>query len=104
MNTGLCEWNVRHTSQEPHNVEKIHTNFKRKFLVCFKSVNEKHLIWHLPQPPYSPDFSPHDFLLFLKLKITLKRRRFQTVEDITTNATKDLKAISQISFEQLFQM
>jgi transposase len=54
-------------------------------------------------PPCSPDLSPPNFFLFPKLKITLKGRRFQTVEDIITNVTNDLKAIPQKSFEHCFQ-
>jgi hypothetical protein len=57
----------------------------------------------LPLPPCSTDLSRPDFLLFSKLKITLKRRRFQTVKDIITNATKDLKVIPQTSFKQCLQ-
>jgi histone-lysine N-methyltransferase SETMAR len=63
----------------------------------------KHSIPNLPQPPYSPDLSPPDFFLFPKLKFTLKGRRFQTVEDIITNVTNDLKVIPQTSFKQCFQ-
>jgi transposase len=50
----------------------------------------KHSITTFPQPHYSPDISPPNFFLFPKLKITLKGRRFQTVEDIITNATNAL--------------
>jgi histone-lysine N-methyltransferase SETMAR len=44
---------------------------------------QKNSIPALPKPPYTPDLSPHDFFLFPKFKITLKGRRFQTVEEIT---------------------
>jgi hypothetical protein len=40
------------------------------------------------------------FFLFPKLRITLKGRRFQTVEDVITSVTKDLKVIPHTSFEQ----
>jgi histone-lysine N-methyltransferase SETMAR len=63
----------------------------------------KHLIPTLPQPPYSPDLSPPDFFLFPKLKITLEGRRLQTVEDMITNVTNELKVIPQKSFEHCFQ-
>jgi hypothetical protein len=43
------------------------------------------------------------FFYSQKLKITLKGRSLQTVEDIITNATNDLKAIPQTSFHQFFQ-
>jgi hypothetical protein len=38
-----------------------------------------------------------------KKKERKKERKFQTVEDIITNETNDLKAISQASFEHCFQ-
>jgi hypothetical protein len=37
----------------------------------------KHSIPNLPQPPYSPDFSPLDFFLFPKLKCTLIEEDFR---------------------------
>jgi transposase len=36
----------------------------------------------MERPPYSPDLSPYDFWLFLKIKSTLKGWRFQDIEDI----------------------
>jgi histone-lysine N-methyltransferase SETMAR len=77
-----------------HDNAPAHTSLSvRKFMT-------KHSIPTLPQPPYSPDLSPSNFFLFSKLKITLKGRRFQTVEDFITDAMIDLKAIPQTSFEQ----
>ena len=40
--------------------------------------------------PYSPDLVPRDFWLFPKLKSPLKRKRFQTVNEIQENATGQL--------------
>ena len=36
----------------------------------------------VPHLPYSPDLVPSDFFLFPKLKMKLKGRRFQTLEEI----------------------
>jgi hypothetical protein len=36
----------------------------------------------VPHPSYTPDLAPYDFALFLKLKIKLKGRRFETVSDV----------------------
>jgi hypothetical protein len=36
----------------------------------------------LPHPPYSLDLAPCNFLLFLKMKLQLKGRRFDGVEEI----------------------
>jgi hypothetical protein len=36
----------------------------------------------LPHPPYSPDLAPCNFFLFPKMKLQLKGRRFNKVEEI----------------------
>jgi hypothetical protein len=36
----------------------------------------------IPHPPYSLDLAPCDFLLFPKMKLKLKGRRFDTIEEI----------------------
>jgi histone-lysine N-methyltransferase SETMAR len=40
----------------------------------------------VPPSPYSPDLAPSDFRLFPTLKISLRGRRFATVEDTKENA------------------
>jgi hypothetical protein len=47
-----------------------------------RSYLAKHQTSGVPHPPYFPDLTLADFFLFLKLKTTLKGRRFQTVEGI----------------------
>jgi hypothetical protein len=75
--------------------------------VCSHSVVRqflaKHSIPASPQSFYSPDLSSSGLFLFLELKITLKGRRCQAVENINANATNDLKAKPQTSFKQRFQ-
>ena len=36
----------------------------------------------MPQSPYSPDLAPCDFFLFPKLKRTLERQRFSTINEL----------------------
>jgi len=36
----------------------------------------------LKHPAYSPDLAPNDFFLFPKIKVILKRRRFDDIDDI----------------------
>jgi transposase len=57
----------------------------------------------VPQPPYSPDLAPADFFLFPQLKSSLKGRRFQTIEEIEENWTRDLRTIPQNKFQDAFQ-
>jgi transposase len=57
----------------------------------------------VPHPPYSSDLVPADFFLFPKLKTTLKRRRFQTIEEIQENTIRELRAITESAFQEVFQ-
>ena len=57
----------------------------------------------MPQPPYSPDMAPCDFLLFPKIKRTLKGRRFTAIDDIKSASLKEPKAIPKIEFEKCFE-
>jgi hypothetical protein len=45
----------------------------------------------VPHPSYSPDLAPWDFFLFPKIKIKLKGRRFDTVDEIHAESQKVLK-------------
>ena len=62
----------------------------------------KHNIPSLPQPPYPPDYAPCDFFLFPQLKKTMKGRRFDYVEDIKANATRQLRAITKSEYQMCF--
>jgi len=57
----------------------------------------------VPHPPYSPDLAPADFFLFPKLKITLKGRRFQSLEEIQENSIRELRAVTESAFQEAFQ-
>jgi hypothetical protein len=56
-----------------------------------------------PQPPYSPDIAPADFLLFSKLKSTLNVLRFESVDWIEENSLTEPRAIKKKSFQDYFQ-
>jgi hypothetical protein len=56
----------------------------------------------VPHPLYSPDVASAEFLLFPKLKTTLKGRRFQTIEEIKENAIRELRAITESAFQEEF--
>jgi len=66
----------------------------------FLTIHETTVV---PQPPYSPDLAPADFFLFPQLKSSLKGRRFQTIEEIEENWTRDLSAFPQNKFQDAFQ-
>ena len=54
----------------------------------------------LEHPAYSPDLAPSDFFLFPKIKELLKGRH---IDDIRSNTTAALKAISQNQFQNCFE-
>lgn len=57
----------------------------------------------VPHPPYSPDLAPCDFWLFPKIKSTMKGNRFDTIEDIKSNTTKQIKLLKKEDFQECFQ-
>ena len=63
----------------------------------------KHETTVVPQPSYSPDLAPAEFLLFPKWKSSLKGRRFQTEEEIEENSIRDLRTVLQNMFQDKFQ-
>jgi len=69
------------------------------------STNEflaKHNIPPLPHPPYSPGLDPCDFFLFPQLKKTMKGSRFDCVEEIEANMTRQLRAITKCDYQRCF--
>jgi hypothetical protein len=58
----------------------------------FLEKNERTVV---PQPHYSPDLTPADFFLFLKLKSTLKGLSFDTFDEIQKNSTKNLFGVPE---------
>jgi hypothetical protein len=54
----------------------------------------------LSHQPYSPDLSPADFLLFLKLKIAMRGTRLEAVSSIQQTVTRELKAIWEEAFSR----
>jgi hypothetical protein len=49
------------------------------------------------QPPYYPDLASSNFWLFPSLKMGLKWTRFETVEDMKSNSTAELRKIPKPS-------
>jgi hypothetical protein len=43
----------------------------------------------IPHPPYSPDLTLCDFILFPKIKLKLKGRWFETIEEIQAESQGD---------------
>ena len=60
-------------------------------LFLFQSLKKKNV--QVTQAPYSQDLVPYNFWLFPKIKLPLKRKRFQTVDEIQENVTGQLMVI-----------
>jgi len=57
----------------------------------------------VPHPPFSPDHAPSEFFLFPKLKIKLKGRRFQTLEEIQAESQAVLNTLRKNDFQESFK-
>jgi len=57
----------------------------------------------VPHPPYSPDLEPSDFFLFPELKMKLKGRRFQTLEEIQAESHAILNTLRENDFQECFK-
>jgi hypothetical protein len=53
----------------------------------------------LERPPYTLDLAPSDFFPFLKIQEILKGRHFDDIDNIRSNTTAPLEAISQNQFQ-----
>ena len=84
-------WQLHHDNAPAHSAHLIQS---------FLAKNNTHLV---RQTPYSPEMAPCDFWLFLKLKIPLKRTRFQEREDIKRNTTAELNSIPKDALLKCFE-
>jgi len=83
-------WVLHHDNATAHSSFLVHN---------FLAKNETTVV---PQPPYSPDLTPADLILFPKLKSTLKGRHFDTFDDSKKNST-EFFAILKEAFQKAFQ-
>jgi transposase len=81
----------------------LHENAPAHRSVLVKDFLANNNVTTTEHPPYSPDLPSHDFYLFPRLKSALKGRRFYDGTYIIRNATKELKRLSQICFQECFQ-
>ena len=77
------DWQLHHNNIPPHALHLV------------QSCLAKHQITQVTRPPYSPDLVPCDFWLFPKLKSPLKKKRFQTIDEIQENTMGQLMAIGR---------
>jgi len=56
-----------------------------------------------PHQPYSLDLAPYDFWLFPKVKMTMKVKRFESIQDIEAAMTAQLKTLTKEDFQNCFR-
>jgi len=56
-----------------------------------------------PQPPYSPDLSPCEFVSFPRVKNHLEGRHFGTLDNIQKSVTDELKGIPAEALQQCYK-
>jgi hypothetical protein len=76
-----------------------HENVPCHAALSVREFLARHSIPVVPHPPYLPDLAPCDFFIFPRLKSTLKRKRFQDVEKVQLNTTRQLQAIPKQAYQ-----
>jgi len=56
-----------------------------------------------PYPPYLPDLALCNFWLFLKVKMTMKGKGFEMIQDIKAAMTTQLKTLTKEDFQNCFR-
>ncbi|UYV69107.1 K02A2.6-like [Cordylochernes scorpioides] len=84
-------WIIHHDNAPPHTATSVLTYLANQGIQI------------LQQPAYSPDLAPNNFILFPKLKMSLKERRFDTRESIIADSKKVLKNIPKDAFSKCFK-
>ena len=81
----------------------LHDNAPTHRSILVKDFLAKSNVTTLEHPPYSGGLVTAEFYLLPRLKSALKGTRFCDATDIITNATDELKRLSQICFHECFQ-
>ena len=81
----------------------LHDNALVHQAVAVQEFSARKQVCMLHHPPYSPDLTPCDYLLFPKLKLPLKEHLFEDVQDIQAAVTSSLRAIPQEDVQRSFQ-
>ena len=71
-------------------------------LLVWKVLSNKNITVCL-HPPYSPDLAPWDFWLFTKVKIIMKGKSVESVQDIEAATIAQLKTLTKEDFQNCFR-
>jgi len=103
-------------------LERLRNNVHRKrpekwatgFILCHDNApcHTSLLVWQFlshknfavsPHPPYLPDLAPCNFWLFPNVKMTMKGKRFELIQDIKAATTMQLKTLTKEDFQNCFR-
>ena len=87
----MSDWQLKHDNAPTHASHPV------------QSVLVKHQITQVTQPSYSLDLVPYDFWLFPKLKLPLKGKIFQTIDEIQGNTMGQQMASPTKDFAECFE-
>jgi len=87
----------------PGSLFLLHNNAPVHQAVAVQEFLARKQVCVLHHPLYSPDLSPCDYFLFPKLKLPLKGRLFEDVQDIQAAVASSLRAIPQEDVPRSFQ-
>jgi hypothetical protein len=87
--THTCLPLIQQYTEKTHLYATCSTTYRKNTPVC-------HLFSNIPKRPQG--LAPADYFLFPKLKFPLKRRHFQTVEEIQFVVKRELKNVSKTAF------
>jgi len=71
-----------------HDNAPCHTSLLVRHFLANKNITV------CPQPPYSPDLAPTDFWLFPKVKMTMKGKCFEWIQDVEVATTAQLRKMT----------
>ena len=71
-------------------------------IACGTAISVLKDITVCPHPPYSPDLAPCDFWFFPIVKMTMKGKHFESIQDTEAATTAQLKTLTKEDFQNCF--
>jgi hypothetical protein len=81
----------------------LHDNAPAQCMLNVKQFLASKSICVIQLPPYSLDLAPADFILFPKVKLSLKAQRFSDISEIQRGVTKLLTGVPFEEIERAFE-
>ncbi|PNF18540.1 hypothetical protein B7P43_G08515 [Cryptotermes secundus] len=94
---------IKHPEKWCTNDWVLHDNARLHTAYIVQEFLAKNKMAVVPHPLYSPDLAPCNFFLFPKMKIKLKGRRFDTVEEIQAEMQTVLNTLTKKDFQDAFE-